>query len=587
MSRRDALPPRTPRRGTGGRRGPAGPRDEVGAVRKEWGGRLRVALVYPNLYRAGMSNLGFLSVHARINARPGALCERAFLPGAGEGPARVARSLAGRTLESGRRLADFDIVAFSLSYENDLAHAPRLLAAGGLSPFRADREETGGDRPLVLAGGFAASLNPEPSGALADAVVVGDGERAADAILDLGTPRPSDRGYLEDLAAIPGVYVPAGYVPRHAEPAPGDPPGTGDLLALPPGAGFPGRVVREIVDLADYPPRPVVLAGEAALGRMALVETSRGCPQRCGFCAAAHACPLFREVPLEFARRAADAAWPHRTKIGLIGAAVLDWRHFREFSREILARGGSVSPASVRADLVDGEIASILGRSGHRTVALAPECGREGLRGRFGKRLDDRVFFDAAGTLAGAGILSFKLYFVVGLPGTERDEEVEGAVAFVESFRRAAGAGGRARGRIGTVTAVLSPFVPKPFTPLQWAKMAAEEEIRARQEGIARALRRTPNVRVAAEPPRAAVLQAYLGLSDRRAEGVLRGASARAGADLSRGEAAALARRVVFREKGEGDFLPWDVVDAGLPRRVLRARYEAILGGRDGSPTRP
>ena len=119
---------------------------------------------------------------------------------------------------------------------------------------------------------------------------------------------------------------------------------------------------------------------------MSLVETSRGCPGMCGFCAAAHACPSFREFPLERVRAAVDAAWPHRRKVGLIGAAVLDWGPFRRLAREILDRGGTVSPASVRADLVDGEIAEILARSGHRTVALAPECGDETLRARVGKR---------------------------------------------------------------------------------------------------------------------------------------------------------------------------------------------------------
>ena len=543
---------------------------EVGAARKEWGGRTRVALVYPNRYATGMSNLGFLTVHARINARPGALCERAFLPGPAEWRLLRERGLPLSTLESGRPLADFDIVAFSLSYENDLLNVPPILSAAGIPPFRSLRGAGARSGPLVLAGGFAASLNPEPAGTLADAVVVGDGERAVEAILALGPPRPGDPGYLADLASVPGVYVPGGYEPQYA--GPGE---EGIFLALTPRPGFPDRVVREEVPLADFPPVFPVLAEDTELGRMALVETSRGCPRMCGFCAAAHACPRYREALLEHVRAAVDAAWPHRKRIGLIGAAVLDWAPFKELSREILARGGAVSPASVRADLVDEETAGILGRSGHRTVALAPECGDETLRARVGKPLSDEAFHAAARALVRAGIVSFKLYFLIGLPGTACDAEVAGTVAFLRRFRDVVLEEGRAGGRLGTVTATLSPFVPKPFTPMQWAPMAPETELDERRERIARAVRAVPNLRVSPGAAREAVVQAYLGLSDRRVAAALE--RARTGRMKTSGrEAAAGIDRVVFREKEADERFPWDVIEGGLPRRVLRARYEAF-----------
>lgn len=561
---------------------------EVGAVRKEWGGKLRVALVYPNRYETGMSNLGFLTVHARINARPDALCERAFLSGPGEGARMPRRGRGGTpppvvTVESGRPLSEFDIVAVSLSFENDLIHLPPLLASGGVSPFREERgsgahagSSRGGAVPLVLMGGFAASLSPEPAGTLADAVVVGDGERAVDAVLDLGAPRPVEPMYLRALSAIPGVYVPGGYLPEYSAPREGDPPGARRLRALRPRSGFPPRVRRETVSLAEVSPLPVVLSEEAELGRMALVETSRGCPQMCGFCAASHACPGYREAPPDRFRAAVDAAWPHRRTIGFVGAAVLDWPPFREIAREILDRGGAVSPASVRAELVDEEIAEILGRSGHRTVALAPECGSQERRRRIGKPVDDDRFLSAARVLARAGIVSFKLYFLTGVPGAEREEEVEGTVRFLKRFRETVLEEGRAIGRMGTVTAVLSPFVPKPFTPLQWAPMARPEELSARHKAIASAVRRVANLRVSAEPPRSAVLQGYLGLSDRRVEEALR-KSLSGRLRLSDREFSPPVSWVVFREKEADEPLPWDVVEGGLPKEALRARYRAII----------
>ncbi len=551
---------------------------EVGTVRKEWGGRLRVALVYPNRYPVAMANLGFLTVHARINARVDSLCERAFLPDPREWAGREAAPSTLGTLESGRPLSDFDIVAFSLSCETDLANLPSILSMGGVLPIRTDREASGGRHPMVLAGGFAASLNPEMAGAIADAVVVGDGERALSALLDLGAP-PDDRsGYLREVAAIPGLYVPSGYRAEYDGPRTGDPPGGGRLRSLTPRPGFPGEVVRETVDLADYPQPPVVYSPDSEFGEMVLVETSRGCPGKCAFCAASHACPRFREAPLEHVRAAAMASFPDRKKVGLIGAAVLDWSPFRAFAREMLAMGGAVSPASVRADLVDAEIAGILRQSGHRTVALAPECGDAGRRALIGKRIPDEIFFSAARTLARAGILSFKLYFLVGVPGAPAEEEVGATAAFMRAFKGAVLDEARAIGRMGTVTAVLSPFVPKPFTPLQWAPMTGEKELTARLSAIAKAVRPEGNLEVTSDTARSAVLQGYLGMSDRRVEALLRRCRPTKGS-LPAGELPVRAEELLFREKGADECFPWDLVGGGPPRKALRARYEAIRKG--------
>jgi radical SAM superfamily enzyme YgiQ (UPF0313 family) len=193
-----------------------------------------------------------------------------------------------------------------------------------------------------------------------------------------------------------------------------------------------------------------------------------------------------------------------------------------------------------------------------------------------GKRVPDETFFSAAEVLARSGIVSFKLYFLLGLPGVRGEEEVGGIARFIGTFRERVLEVARGVGRMGVVTAVLSPFVPKPFTPLQWASMTPEKELKSREEGVGGAVRSIPNVRVSASPPWDAVVQGYLGLSDRRVAAGLR--SARPG-KLPRsvpGLAGALSS-VVFREKGAGEFLPWDLIDGGLRKAVLRARYEAFF----------
>jgi radical SAM superfamily enzyme YgiQ (UPF0313 family) len=230
----------------------------------------------------------------------------------------------------------------------------------------------------------------------------------------------------------------------------------------------------------------------------------------------------------------------------------------------------------VRADLVDEEIAEILARSGHRTVALAPECGDARLRARVGKHVPDETFFSAAELLSRSGIVSFKLYFLLGLPGVPREEEVGGIVRFLGTFRERVLAVARGVGRMGIVTAVLSPFVPKPFTPLQWAPMTPEEELKSRKEGVCAVLRAVPNMRVSASPPWDAVVQGYLGLSDRRVAAGLRAARPGKLPRSAPGLAGALAS-VVFREKGGGEFLPWEVIDGGWRKYARRARYEVFF----------
>lgn len=542
-------------------------RREGVATVKEWGGRVRCALVYPNRYEVATANLGFTQIHARIDGRPDALCDRAVLV-SGRDEVTAGVDL-GTTIERGRPLSDYDVVAVSLSYENDLANLPSILSAGGIPPNREDRAADGGRHPFVLVGGFAASLNPEPSGVVADAVFVGDGETAIGAFLDLGVPRPLDNSYLRELAALDGFFVPGGYEARFNGPEM-----TGDFKCLVPMSGFPSKVRRVVVDLAAHPPLPVVRPSDAGMGDMILVETSRGCPGMCPFCAAAHACPRFRSVPVEHVRAAVDAEWGAKRKVGLVGAAVLDWPPFRDFAREIIERGGSVSPASIRADKVDAEIAGLLALSGHKTVALAPEVGDEKARARLAKKIPDATFFRAGRTLALAGIVSFKLYFVAALPGTEAEADVAGLVSFVRAFRDEVLDEARRVGKMGTVTAVVSGFSPKPLTPFQFAPVPRPDDVARRIEGVTKALRGLPNIAVSTENAREALVQSVLGLSDRRVASLLFRPGAKA--TIREKDVAAWApSSALFEPKSKETPFPWDVIDGGLSRDALWRRYEA------------
>lgn len=457
-------------------------RDEVGAIRKAPDGKLRVALLYPHSYAVAMSNLGFQTIYRLLNAHPDIVCERAFLPARGESGLR--------TLESGWALGEMDVVAFSVSFELDYPHLPRMLRMAGIEPFARARQ---GQGPLVLAGGATVCYNPEPIAPFFDAAVIGEADEVMPA-LATALIAATATGSMEALAALPGVYVPA----QGAHP-----------------------VTRLIVrDLDAAPTYTQVFTPHTEFGEMGLLQIGRGCPYGCSFCVASHVFRPVRWRSLEALQQSLDLLFLHRRRIGLIGASVTDHPAILPLCEEILRRGGEPAPASMRADALTVELLALLAQGKVRTVTLAPETGLEPLRRRVGKRLSDDSLFAAVERVARAGIPNLKLYFIVGLPD-ETDEDVAAIPALV--LRLAAASGLR-------VSVGCSAFVPKPGTPFARQSMATEREIRRKFEILRRGLH--GRAEFTTDSPRWAYWQAVLARSGREIAPAL--ALIAAGEDTSR-----------------------------------------------------
>jgi len=415
--------------------------DEVGTIRKDPGGKLRVALLYPNTYAVGMSNLGFQTVYRLLNAREDVVCERAFLPEA------IGPDTTVRTLESDWPLSEMDVVAFSVSYELDYVHIPRLLRLGGVEPFAAQRQG-----PLVIAGGATISYNPEPLAPFLDAAVIGEAEEVLTPLVDALQVAVREES-LQALAAIPGVYLPA---------------------------DGPAPVARLAVrDLNITPIYNQIFTEHTEFGHMALVEVSRGCPYGCLFCVASHVYRPARWRDLDTLLPSFARGLEQRKRIGLIGASVTDHPQIVPICEEILRRGGQPSPASMRADALTDELLALLATGEVRSITLAPETGCEPLRRRVGKKLSDESLFAAAERAHRAGIPQLKLYFIVGLPGETPDD----VAAIPELALRLAKETGM------RVSLGCSAFVPKPGTPFARQPMAPEREVRKKLEVIRRGLR--------------------------------------------------------------------------------------------------
>jgi radical SAM superfamily enzyme YgiQ (UPF0313 family) len=539
---------------------------EKGATPKNWGGKLTVCLVYPNRYRTAMSNLGFQAVYAQLNAHPDIVCERAFLPD----PEDLKEYGKSRTpllsLESQRPLADFSAIAFSVSFESDYLHIPRIFTLAGIPPFARERNDT---HPLILAGGAALFLNPEPVAEFMDLVCVGEAEALLHPLLALlreeGMGR---RTLLERAAGLPGIYVPSLYQVSYEGPR------VEAIRSLP---GAPPRVTRVWSgELDRHATISEIFTPDTEFSDMHLIELSRGCPHGCRFCAAGFIYRPYRQRSLAKVEEEVARGLAQHKKIGLVGAAVSDYRGIGELCRYILAQGGKVSVSSLRIDGLNDDLINALRESGHKTVSLAPEGGSQRLRDLIKKEIDEEQILSACDRLIANGILNLKLYFIIGLPG-ETMADLEEMVTLVAGIRERVVAAAKSTGRLGEVILSVNPFVPKPFTPLQWCAMEDVKLLEGKIRFLQQAVGRLSNLRLISESPRDAYLQALLSRGDRRLAAFLVRAAELGNWRRGAKEIGLDTDRLVYRDIPLDETLPWEVIDSG-DREILLREYRKAFG---------
>ncbi len=538
---------------------------EQGYVIYPAGGRERFALVYPNSYHVGMSNLGIHIIYELLNRRPDTACERLFLPEKKslERYERTGTPL--MSLETQTPLFRFPVIGFAVSFEMDYFHIMKILALGHVKLRAAERGE---QEPLLIAGGPCATFNPEPLSLIFDAFIIGEGEAILPAFLDAyyaakadGLPR---RELLKRIAGVPGVYVPSLYEHCYGE--------DGTLQRISAAEGAPERITRQWVrDLDDYPAHTVIVTEHTEFD-LYLIETARGCGRHCRFCMAGYCFRRPRNRSLSVIRQEVREALRYGKRIGLMGAAISDYPEIDALCKSILGEGLSMSVASFRADSVTKELVDSLAASGLKTLTMAPEAGSARMRAVINKGIEEKHLFTAVDLGLAAGIRNFRLYLMIGLPFEAR-EDIEAIASLADRLKDYM----EEHGSRGTLTLSINPFVPKPFTPFQWLPMAEKHDVEAALKIIRARLKRRGNIDIVAESPKEAYIQGVLARGDRRmAEALLRVHEHGGSKAFRRAmkECGLDASFYLSRRREPGELFPWDRLDMGFPKSYLYGELE-------------
>jgi radical SAM superfamily enzyme YgiQ (UPF0313 family) len=560
--------------------GPAGNREhlfhEKGSIKKKWKNRLPIALIYPNRYGLGMSNLGFQLVYHLLNQNDSIVAERVFLPESDAKPL---------SLESGRPLADFPLLFFSVSFEQDYQHLVMMLNLSGIPPLTAERTETSqdistraaGGQPLVVAGGVATFMNPEPLAPFVDLFIIGEAEPVLDSVINLllqGIDEKSKEQILAGIGAnLDGCYVPALYNVTYDS--------DGNLLeytAKEEYADLPQRIKKVRLDSpGNVAAHSKILTPQAEFSDLFMTELGRGCSRGCRFCAAGFIYRPPRLWKAETIINAIDSRPDDSSRVGLLGMEMARTEDVALIADYLSNQSCSLSFSSLRADIINSSLLKLLGSSNLKSAAIAPDGGSERLRLVINKGINENDVLAAAEILAQKGIRNLKLYFMIGLP-TETQSDLDEMVELIMKVKKKILMVGRTRGRLSTLTLSINCFIPKPWTPFQFHPMEKISSLKQKLKFLRKKIAGEPNIRIKTENPEKAFFQSVLARGDRRIGAVLLSMVLN---NCKWRRAFAMENinpdNYTLRQRDATEPFPWEVIDHGIERKYLWSEYQKAL----------
>jgi radical SAM superfamily enzyme YgiQ (UPF0313 family) len=543
---------------------------EVGYIRKPHGGRLRVALAFPNTYFVGMSNLGFQTVYRLFNDLDEVVCERVCLPGRQELAAQLASGQPLRTIESNTPVRDFDVFAFSVSFEWDYTNVVSMLRLAGV-PVRAEAR-TAHD-PLVVIGGAVTFVNPEPLAPFADVIAAGEGEELVPSLMAAIGQAADREDLLRRLAAARGFYVPSFYDIEYAADS--------TIAAFVPraGSGAPAVVKKAAVKSTERldPPSTRIFTPDTEFGSRFLIEVVRGCANLCRFCWAGYNYLPVRAFPADRILDLAREARRHATRAGLVSIALCDHPEIDRILSGLIEMGYSISPASLRLDDLTPSIVRTLHQSGERSITIAPETGSDRLRRVINKTVTNAEILEKTDLIFANGMENLKLYYMIGLP-TEDDADLESIHELTAQLRDVMLTHARPKGRIGRIVASVNPLIPKPGTAYQWLPMEDPAVTDRKAKRLRTLVADLDNVYFNIKSERHSYYQALLSLGDRRVAPAIEAAERNGGHwRAAVAETGVDADFYIFRDRSADAVLPWDIIDGGMKSQFFRAEFDKGL----------
>ncbi len=550
---------------------------ERGAIVKNHAGKLRVALAFPNTYFVGMSNLGLQTVYRLFNAHERVVCERVFLPAKDrtrgpEGPHLREGRQPLVTIESQTPVSEFDIFAFSVSFEWDYTNVVSMLRMAGLKPRAADRTH---HDPLIVIGGAVTFVNPEPLAPFADVIAAGEGEILVPGLLDALSETDDRESLLTDLSKRRGFYVPSRYDVEY------DGPGKVAAITPKPGSGAQAVVQKAAVKTTDAldPPATQIFTPDTEFGSRFLIEVVRGCANLCRFCWAGYNYLPVRPFPTARILELAAAARPYANRVGLVSIALCDHPDIEFILKSLLDMGYGISPASLRLDDLTEPIVRMLHQSGEHSITIAPETGSDRLRAVINKTVTNEQILDKAELIFTSGIQNLKLYYMIGLP-TETDEDLVAIRELTLAIRERMMAHSKDRGALGRIVASVNPLVPKPGTTYQWLPMTDTSIIERKINYLRSLVSDVDNVYFNIKSERHSYYQGLLSLGDRRVADVIEAAERNGGQwRAAVAETGLNADAYLYRDKSADAFLPWQIIDGGMKQTFFRTEMDKSLRG--------
>src|SRR5437867_1288653 len=543
---------------------------EVGFVTKPHGHRLRLALAFPNTYWVGMSNLGFQTMYRLFNDEEDIVCERFFLPPKQELTEMAATRAPILTLESQTPVSEFDVIAFSVSFEWDYTNVLTLLRLAGIPCHAAERTPR---HPLIVIGGAVTFVNPEPLAPFADVIAAGEGEALIPGLRRAVSAATSRAELLQLLAKERGFYVPSLYEPHYAAD------GTIERYTVAPGVDAPLPVHKAALKTTEAvdPPVTSIFTPDTEFGSRFLVEVVRGCANLCRFCWAGYNYLPVRAFPADRILELAGEARRYASRAGLVSIALCDHPEIERILARLLELGYAISPASLRLDDLTESIVRVLHESGERTVTIAPETGSDRLRRVINKTVTNDEILDRADLIFANGIENLKLYYMIGLP-SETDEDLVAIRDLTLQIRDRMLKYARPKGQIGRIIASVNPLIPKPGTAYQWLPMEEPSMVERKIKRLRSLMSDIDNVYFNIKSERHSYYQALLSLGDRRVAPVIEAAE-RNGQNwrAAVAEAGIDGDFYIFRDRTGDAMLPWDIIDGGMKASFFHAEFEKGL----------